>query len=170
MSCCRHTVMLFPDPRMRSPTALGSAAFCDELDIALAELENVLKQADAAGLGTDPAVVSGHAVYADRSSFAVYANFLGDACQKDAAEASTAAERIRKLIKDRAGMDIAPLRPDYVARTPEDIPAWVKFGGIALIGTVGIVALAYITGQATTLAKLFKSSKRVSGYRRRRRR
>lgn len=168
MSCCKHTVMLFPDPRMRSPTAMGAygAAFCDELNVALAELSNVLEQADAAGLYNDPIVVSAHAVYDARSGFAVYVGLLGDACHKDAVEVSASAEKVRTLVQQRAGMYIAPLRPDYVPpKTIDSFPVW----GYAVIGVVGVAALAYITGQTASVIRLFKSSKRVHGYRRRRR-
>jgi hypothetical protein len=163
------TVMLFPDPRMRSPTALGGfgVAFCDELNVALAELQNVLEQADAVGLYNDPAVVSGHKIYDDRSSFAVYANFLGDACHKDTLEVSTAAERIRTLIQQRAGMLIPPLRPDYKPPELFDVPLWAKIGGGLALGVVGLVAIGYITGQTASVVKLFKRS-RTAGYRRRR--
>lgn len=151
---------------MRRFAAYG-AAFCDELDIALAELANVLENANATGLSSDPAVVSGQAVYNDRSGFAVYTP--GPACANDAAEASRAAEKVRSLIQQRTGVYIAPLRPDYKPVGPMDlssIPLW----GYAVIGVVGVVALAYATGQAASIARLWKSSKKLSGYRRRRRR
>lgn len=163
------STMLFPDPRMRSPTAMGAygAVFCDELNVALAELSNVLEQADAAGLYNDPVVVSAHAVYDDRSSYAVYVGFLGDACHKDATEVSTTAEKVRALVQQRAGMYVPPLRPDYVAPSGPNLNAFPVWG-YAIVGVVGVVAVAYITGQTASLVRLFKS-KKVSGYRRNRR-
>lgn len=72
MSCCAHTVMLFPDPRMRSPTALGltDAVYPSlqmteaqaELSNAINELQDALEKADALGLYTDSRIVAGHAV------------------------------------------------------------------------------------------------------------
>lgn len=142
-------------------------AFCDELNIALSELKNVLDNADATGLSSDAVVISGHAIYDDRSSFAVYIP-VGDACHKNAVEVSAAAEKVRTLIQQRTGVYIAPLRPDYVP--PEGIEAGLTsfpIWGYAIIGVVGVAALAYITGQTAGLVRLFKSKRHVSGYRRR---
>jgi hypothetical protein len=155
--------MLFTDPRMRSPSALG-AAFCDQLNIALSELQNVLGIASSNGLSTDPTVAAAQAVYDDRSSFAVYVGFLGNACDTDTAEVSANAERVRALLSSN-GIDAPKVRPDYQAPNT-GIPWW----GVLIIGTVSVVAVAYMTGQAATIAKLFKSSRRsTAGYRRRRR-
>lgn len=150
---------------MRRFAAYG-AVFCDELTIAISELAHVLENANATGLSNDSVVASGQAIYDDRSGFAVYTP--GAACANDAAEVSRAAEKVRSLIQQRTGVYIAPLRPDYKPVGPMDlssIPLW----GYAVIGVVSVVALAYATGQAASIARLWKSPRKMSGYRRRRR-
>lgn len=150
---------------MNQLSAFG--AFCDPVDTALQELQNVLAAAHTASLDSDPTVVSAQAVYDAKSGFAVYVNFLGDSCDKDAAEINAAAERVRSLLAN-GGITVPKLRPDYVP--PEQgLSMTVKvIGGIAA-GVVGLIAVAYITGQTASMVKLFKGSKRVSGYRRSRR-
>lgn len=179
MSCCKHTTMLFTDPRDRSPSALGRYGLlfsCNNLDAAMTNLSALLDQATAAGLLTthlfsadegDPVAVSAQAVYSGikNNNLVVMSQ---TACDANTTEANAAVASLQNLLQTN-GQAPVTLRPDYVPQPTSPLNDGLPVWAYAIIGVVGLGAVAYIFGQAGTIAKVIGiSRKHTAGYRRRR--
>lgn len=115
--------MLFPDPRFRSPTALGGFGLtfaCDDVTNAMSRLQNDLAQAQAAGLLTvnllsadtgHPTAVAAQATY-DSINNGNLVIESSDACAQYAAQANAAADSVESLLSAKNTSD-----PNYVPPT-----------------------------------------------------
>jgi hypothetical protein len=186
-------VMLLPDPRFRSPTALSGYgydpgdtitvgnAFCDSMKIAMPELGNVLEKAYALGLYNEDVVVQGAALWDRQSGFWTrkwtYLPWT-NSCANDAAEVMATVDAIRALIQQHTGSAPPLIEPAFKPPASEGqggaigglfdtIPTWaIVLGG-------GVVALMLL-GQLTPLVVMAKSafgpakkrSRSMAGHRR----
>jgi hypothetical protein len=177
------TVMLFPDPRMRSPTALGAFGLlyaCDDLRAALNEMEALLVQAKAAKLLTThwfsadeghPIAVNAQAVYSQVNNQNTVVLGVEDSCSQTAGELRRAAAPLRELLAYNQTGQVGftpPADSPYQDTTPDTLdklkPLFISVGVIA-----GVVVLAPIVYELIASVKMFRKTKaRTSGYRRRR--
>jgi len=143
-------------------------AFCEPLDVARADLAALLDSAKSAGLLTvntfsadegDPIAVEAQKVYKDTNYFGFIP--IGSGCEESTARVQAASARMRTLLEEHGASIPAPAQPNYVAPSSNElIPSWLKFvliGGVVLYG-------------ATLVMPFIRPRRRMSGYRRRRRR
>lgn len=174
------TVMLFPDPRMRSPTALGGFGLtyaCDEVRVALNELEGLLAQAKAAKILTThwfsadeghPTAVAAQTLYSQiNNQNLVIAS--DEACADTSRQLRSASESLRALLAFNQTGKVEFTPPaDSPYDTPDTLdklkPLFISVGVIA-----GVVVLAPIVYELVASVKMFRRAKsRVRGYRSRR--
>lgn len=152
------------EPGDTPPTAIAG---CDSVMVGMQELNNLLEQAFAAGLQDHPAVKQAVNVYdanTDWSSRIWIFIPLTSQCETRTNEVRQAVKNLVQVIEERTGKRPDMMRPDYVppSTSTSGIPVW----GYALIGVVGVVAVAYTVGQGAVIARLWKSPKRLHGRRR----
>lgn len=177
------TTMLFTDPRMRSPSALGDASDKAAMDSVLSTLQQDYADAWNAR-GTSFLLVNGADIDTTLSNYGNMLSYLsGDGYQRvlsgdlkfstgdsDAPGWLETAQGIEDGLASTVGVisrtNFSSLAKSAGAQLPSSFPWW----GYAILATVSVVAFAYATGQAATIAKLFKSPpRRTAGYRRRKR-
>ncbi len=120
------------------------AAFCRGVEPFLANLEALINAAEGQGLGEEPAVISGRAVFEDIDGFVIYSPWGGESgdCARHTREVQAAIARIEAILP---GVDLP--RPDAEQADPNagllpEVPTWMKFAGF---GVIGLVALHYLT-------------------------
>jgi hypothetical protein len=154
------------EPGEAPPTAVAG---CDSVMVAMAELNAALEQAYALGLQEQTTVKQAVVVYDANTAWSsriwIYIP-LTSQCETRTNEVRNALNGLVRLIERTTGRPYDYLRPGYVAPSTGEagLPVW----GYALIGVGGLAALAYVTGQVASVARLWKGGKKMSRYRRRR--
>lgn len=178
--------MLFPDPRSRSPTALGRFGLtfaCDDVTTAMNRLSSDLSQASAAGLlithwftanEGHPTAVAAQSVYDSINNGSVVIE-SSDACAQYAQQANDAADAVESLLQSKNTSS-----PNYVPPTTNpyanpsgasgQLPFLDQLKPIFIAVAIGAGALVLIplVGELAGWSKVARASKkRVSGYGRR---
>ncbi len=178
MSCCsRHTRMIFTDPRMRSPSAMGHFGLtwaCNDVDAALDELKQLLNKAEEVGILTthwfsadegDSVALQAQATYKGiiNNNLVIMSD---DACVANTNEARAASRRLSERLAQVGATVPEPLRPDYEHQESQDPIEKAKPIVIAVGVIAGAVVLAPIVFEI--VASVRAARRGFRGYRRRR--
>jgi hypothetical protein len=174
--------MLFPDPRFRSPTALGAFGMsyaCDEVRAAQDELDSLLDQAVSAKLLVRPffsfisqGTATGHpiAVAAQNVMYELQKRnlvvFSDEACDEWTARLEEASNSLRVLLEHHGTGEVEYVPPEespYVA--PEKPDTLDKLKPLFIAGAVvaGVVLLIPIAFEVAGISRALRRKKR-RGY------
>lgn len=148
-------------PMGLSGLGLINSAWCDSFEQAVETLGEAVRRGTDQSL-TSPAFVQAKGAYEAETSFNIFGRTpVGlTNCEAQTARLVGILYAVNKELKTPVPVppSIEKQYNDAVrgAQPPEPVPTWVKLTVIGGISVVGVIALAYVTGQVAPLLRAFK--------------
>jgi len=147
-------------PQSTGLAGLGliNSSYCDSFEQAIEYLGFVVKRGEAEKL-TSANFVSAKKMHEAETSWNIFNRtpVTGYPFVSNCVDRTQAVVNLLVTVNAELKQPV-PLPPNLVAKgqPPEPMPAWQKMAIIGGISVVGIVAVAYITGQVAPLLRVFK--------------